>query len=58
VFTMRSRQHVVIARLNDAEYASYKRILREAVLRTRDVSIRNKSDAFRLVLEMIERQLH
>jgi hypothetical protein len=55
---MRSRQHVVIARLNDAEYASYKRILREAVLRMNDVSIRNNSDAFRVVLEMIERQLY
>jgi hypothetical protein len=52
---MRSRQHVVIARLSDKEYEDYERILRKA---SREYGYpRNKSEAFRIVLRLVNNKL-
>lgn len=53
---MRSRQHVVIARLNDEEYAAYKRIILR--IRRAAIPIKNDSEGFRLALRVISQELH
>jgi hypothetical protein len=53
---MRSRRHVVIARLNEAEYAIYERILRKAVYGS-GRSSRNRSERFRLALRILDEGL-
>lgn len=53
---MRSRQHVVITRLNDEEYAVYKRILMR--IRRAAIPIKNDSEAFRLALVLMRKQLN
>ena len=55
MFTMRSRQHVVIARLNDEEYAVYKRIIMR--IRRAAIPIKNDSEAFRLALILMRKEL-
>jgi hypothetical protein len=47
---------VVIARLNDDEYAMYKRILVKAILADSELSVKNRSEAFRAVLRHIYMQ--
>jgi hypothetical protein len=56
VFTVRSRQHVVTTRLNDDEYAMYKRVLVKALLSNKELSVKNSSEAFRAVLHYIYMQ--
>ena len=52
---MRTRQHVVIARLSDKEYADYERILRKA---SRKYPYpRNKSESLRIVLRLVSEML-
>ncbi len=53
---MRSRQHVVIARLNDEEYAVYKRIIMR--IRRAAIPIKNDSVAFRLALVVMHKELN
>ena len=50
---MRSRLHVVTVRLNDDEYAIYRRILVRAILHGDARGVRTDSDAFRAVLHRI-----
>jgi hypothetical protein len=54
---MRSRQHVVTVRLNDDEYATYKRILIRAILYDGAHGVKTDSDAFRAVLHRINVEL-
>jgi hypothetical protein len=56
VVTVRSRRHVVIARLNEAEYEIYERILRKAMYGSKRFS-RNSSERFRLALRIIDESL-
>lgn len=51
----RTRQHVIITRLNDAEYAMYQRILTR--VRTRFSYPKNDSEAFRLALRIMNKKL-
>lgn len=53
---MRSRQHVVIARLNDEENAVYKRIITR--IRRAAIPIKNDSEAFRLALVVMQKELN
>jgi hypothetical protein len=53
VVTVRSRQHVVTTRLNDDEYAMYKRVLMRALLKDSELSVKNRSEAFRVVLHRV-----
>ena len=55
MFTLRSRPHVVIARLSDEEYRIYVRII-HSVIRFGGAP-KNKSDLFRLVLHRINSML-
>jgi len=55
VFTVRSRQHVVITRLNDEEYDIYQRVLRKAVRQSNYPQ--NNSEAFRIALKIINEEL-
>ena len=52
---MRSRPHVIIARLNDEEMRIYERILNKAI--QEHGYPRNKSEAFRLVLKAISERV-
>ena len=54
---MRSRRHVVIARLNEAEYGVWQRILRKAAYGSRRYDL-NSSERFRLALKIINEQLN
>jgi len=55
VFTTRSRQHVVIARLNDKEYEIYERVLTRV---RKEFNVpKNDSEALRLALRIIEHKL-
>jgi hypothetical protein len=44
---------VVTTRLNDDEYAMYKRVLMRALLANNELSIKNDSEAFRAVLHRV-----
>jgi hypothetical protein len=57
VFTMRSRQHVVIARLNDSEYKIYTSVLHRALEGEQLFKIKNQSQAFRAALQIIDKLL-
>jgi hypothetical protein len=52
---MRSRQHVVITRLNDEDYAVYKSIIMR--IRGAAIPIKNDSEAFRLALVVMRKEL-
>jgi hypothetical protein len=44
---------VVTTRLNDDEYAMYKRVLMRALLADSELSVKNRSEAFRAVLHRV-----